>query len=77
MTFAEILNELPNLSAEERRILIEELDKLKSRPRTVTCAELAKRWKPGTHLTPEECDAFSRDIEEGRRFFKPYVSPWD
>jgi prevent-host-death family protein len=45
--------------------------------RPLTGAELAKRWKPGAHLTPKEADAFARDIEKGRRFFKPYVSPWD
>jgi len=46
-------------------------------PPPITFAELAKRWKPGTYLTPKEADDFARDIEEGRRFFKPYVSPWD
>jgi antitoxin (DNA-binding transcriptional repressor) of toxin-antitoxin stability system len=45
--------------------------------RALTGAELAKRWKSGAHLSPKEADAFARDIEKGRRFFKPYVSPWD
>lgn len=46
-------------------------------PPPITGAELAKRWKPGSFLTPKEAEDFARDIEEGRRFFKPYVSPWD
>ena len=46
-------------------------------PPPITFAELAKRWKPGTHLTPKEADDFARDIEKGLRFLKPYVSPWD
>lgn len=46
-------------------------------PPPITGAELCKRWKPGSLLTPKEADDFARDIEEGRRFFKPYVSPWD
>lgn len=43
----------------------------------ITGAELAKRWKPGTHLTPEEAGNFARDIKKGLRSLKPYVSPWD
>lgn len=43
----------------------------------ITGAELAKRWKPGSFLTPKEVEDFANDIEEGRRFFKPYVSSWD
>jgi prevent-host-death family protein len=46
-------------------------------PPSITGAELFRRWKPGSHLTPKEADDFAREIEEGRRFFKPYVSPWD
>lgn len=46
-------------------------------PPPITFAELAKRWKPGSFLSPKEADDFARDIEKGRRFFKPYVSPWD
>jgi prevent-host-death family protein len=46
-------------------------------PPPITFAELAKRWKPGSSLTPREADDFARDIEAGRHFFKPYVSPWD
>jgi len=46
-------------------------------PPPLTFNELAKRWKPSSHLTPEEASAFARDIEKGRKFFKPYVSPWD
>ena len=46
-------------------------------PPPITGAELFKRWKPGSYLTSKEADDFARDIEQGRRFFKPYVSPWD
>ena len=46
-------------------------------PPPITFAELGKRWKPGTHLTPKEADAYERDIKKGLRFLKPYVSPWD
>jgi prevent-host-death family protein len=46
-------------------------------PDPITFAEFAKRWKPGSHLTAKEADDFARDIEKGRRIFKPYVSPWD
>jgi prevent-host-death family protein len=46
-------------------------------PPPITGAELATRLKPGSFLTPKEADDFARDIEQGRRFFKPYVSPWD
>ncbi len=43
----------------------------------ITGAELAKRWKLGSFLSPKEADDFARDIEKGRRFFKPYASPWE
>jgi prevent-host-death family protein len=46
-------------------------------PPPITGSEFAKLWKPGSFLTPAEADDFARDIEKGRRIFKPYVSPWD
>jgi prevent-host-death family protein len=46
-------------------------------PPPITGAELARRWKERPQLSSKEAEAFARDIEEGRRFFKPYVSPWD
>lgn len=46
-------------------------------PPPITLGELAKRWKPGTHLTPKEAVAFERDIKKGYKIFKPLVSPWD
>ena len=42
-----------------------------------TFADLARKWKPGKFLTPKQADDFARDIEKGRKFFKPYVSPWE
>jgi len=32
-----------------------------------TLRELAKRWKPGAHLTPKEAADFARDIKKGKR----------
>jgi prevent-host-death family protein len=43
----------------------------------ITLGEFAKRWKPGTHLSPSEAAAFARDIKKGYKIFKPLVSPWD
>jgi prevent-host-death family protein len=44
---------------------------------TITGAELAKLWKDRPRLSPKEAETFARDLEEGRKFFKPYVSPWE
>jgi len=45
--------------------------------RPITLGEFAKRWKPGSHLSPEEAKAFERDLKKGLKFLKPMVSPWD
>jgi prevent-host-death family protein len=47
------------------------------RPHSITAGELAKLWKERPRLSPDDAESFARDIEEGRKFFKPYVSPWD
>jgi len=73
----EILEELPKLKPAERHIVFERIRELEGNPPPITGAELFKRWKPGSHLSPEEADAFARDIEEGRRFFKAPMSPWE
>ncbi len=77
MNVTEILEELPKLKLEERDLVLQRLEELNNRPRHVTVAEFAKAWKERPRLSPEEAEAFARDIEEGRKFFKPYVSPWD
>ena len=46
-------------------------------PPPITGAELGKRWKPGSALSPKEASDFARDIKKGRRFFKPHASPWE
>lgn len=46
-------------------------------PQSITAGELAKRWQPGSFLSPKEADALALDLEKGRELFKPYVSPWD
>jgi prevent-host-death family protein len=46
-------------------------------PPPITLGEFAKKWKPGTHLSPKEAAAFARDIKKGYKIFKPLVSPWD
>ena len=46
-------------------------------PPLITGAQLAKRWKAGQFLTPKEADAMWRDMQKGKKIFKPYVSPWD
>jgi len=40
------------------------------KPPPITGAELAKRWKPGSSLSPKEAGDFARDIKRGRRVFK-------
>lgn len=77
MSVTEILAELPKLKVEERLLVSERLKELSGKPRTVTAAELAESLKDWPRLSPEDAEAFARDIEEGRKFFKPYVSPWD
>lgn len=77
MSVTEILEELPKLKLEERDLVLQRLEELKGKPKRVTGAELAKALKDWPRLSPEEAEAFARDIEEGRKFFKPYVSPWD
>lgn len=44
-----------------------------------TGAELADAWQNMEHLTPEEAEAFARDVEEGVAWInsQPLVSPWD
>ena len=46
-------------------------------PPPITLGELAKRWKPGSYLSPKEAAAFARDLKKGLKIFKPLVSPWD
>jgi prevent-host-death family protein len=46
-------------------------------PPPITGAELAKDWKQKPSLSLKNAETFARDIEGGRRFFKPYVSPWE
>jgi prevent-host-death family protein len=45
-------------------------------PPPITGAELAKRWKPGSHLTPKETAAFAREIEKGRKSSAYPTSGW-
>jgi len=46
-------------------------------PPPITFGEFIKRFRPGTHLSPAEADAFARDLEKGLKFLKPTRSPWD
>lgn len=42
-----------------------------------TCEKLAAYWEKIPRLSPEEGEAFARDIEEGIRNLPPLKSPWD
>jgi len=49
-------------------------------PRGVTGAELLKILQSGPHLTPEEAEAFGRDIDEARKAMGTIADlrdPWE
>jgi antitoxin (DNA-binding transcriptional repressor) of toxin-antitoxin stability system len=46
------------------------------RPRGKTGREIAASGRLRPRLSPEEAEAFARDIEEGRKFFLPLRDPW-
>jgi hypothetical protein len=45
-------------------------------PRPLSGRELALLWARMPHLTPEEAEAFEKDIELGRQFLLPPDDPW-
>jgi antitoxin (DNA-binding transcriptional repressor) of toxin-antitoxin stability system len=46
------------------------------RPLGKTGREIAANGRLLPRLSPEEAEAFARDIEEGRKFFLPLRDPW-
>lgn len=46
------------------------------RPRAKTGREIAASWNDNDRLSPEEAEAFARDIEDARRQLPPLRDPW-
>lgn len=42
-----------------------------------TCEELASRWSQLARLTPDEAEAFARDLEGARTSLPPLKAAWD
>lgn len=45
--------------------------------RHLSAKELAARWRSIPRLSPDETDAFARDLEAGRDVLPPIRSPWE
>ena len=46
-------------------------------PIGLPAAEVLRRWKLRRHLSPEEGEAFARDIEDMRKSVPPLHDPWE
>jgi hypothetical protein len=45
--------------------------------RRLSAKELARRWSAMPRLSPDEAEAFARDLEVGRDVLPPISSPWE
>lgn len=45
--------------------------------RQLSAKELIRRWRAMPRLSPDEAEAFARDLEVGRDALPPVNSPWE